>query len=84
MTLHTDESPRSASEDGMNRPAARPHLRLRTPHPTHSVPRTPHPAYSALRATHPAYSALRALRAELESLYDELTAALLPDPKGKK
>jgi hypothetical protein len=36
------------------------------------------------RKPHRARSALRTLRAELESLYNELTAALLPDAKGKK
>jgi hypothetical protein len=37
-----------------------------------------------LRKPHRTRNALRTLRAELEALYDELTAALLPDAKGKK
>jgi hypothetical protein len=37
-----------------------------------------------LRKPHRTRSALRTLRAELESLYHELTAALLPDGKGRK
>jgi len=37
-----------------------------------------------LRKPHRTRSALRTLRQELESLYDELTAALLPDGKGRK
>ena len=37
-----------------------------------------------LRKPHRTRSALRTLRAELEALYNELTAALLPDGKGKK
>ena len=37
-----------------------------------------------LRKPHRTRSALRTLREELESLYDELTAALLPEGKGKK
>ena len=43
----------------------------------------PHP-HRRLRTPHRTHSALRALRAELEALYAELTAALLPDAKGKK
>ena len=37
-----------------------------------------------LRKPHRTRSALRTLRQELESLYNELTAALLPDGKGRK
>ena len=64
MNVHREDSARNAGEEVAGRPAARPHLRLRTAHRTHS--------------------ALRALRAEIEALYEELTAALLPDAKGKK
>ena len=64
MNLQTDETPRSPGEEGLNRSASRPHLRLRKPHRTRN--------------------ALRTLRAELEALYNELSAALLPAAKGKK
>lgn len=36
------------------------------------------------RKPHRTRNVLRTLRAELEALYNELTAALLPDAKGKK
>jgi hypothetical protein len=37
-----------------------------------------------LRKSHRTRSALSTLREELKSLYDELSAALLPDGKGKR
>jgi hypothetical protein len=37
-----------------------------------------------LRKPHRTRSALRTLRQELEALYNELTAALLPHGKGRK
>jgi hypothetical protein len=45
--------------------------------------RTAHP-HLRLRKPHRARSALRTLRQELEALYEELTAALLPDGKARK
>ena len=45
------------------------------------VPRHPH---LRLRKPHATRNALSTLREELKSLYDELSAALLPDGKSKK
>jgi hypothetical protein len=64
VNVPTEQSVRSADEEGVSRSMQHPHLRLRKPHRTRS--------------------ALRTLRQELESLYNELTAALLPDGKGRK
>ena len=56
----------------------------KTRSPDEQPGRRPARPHLRLRKPHRARSALSTLRQELEALYEELTAALLPDGKARK
>jgi hypothetical protein len=60
-----------------------PELLPRNDDEARATPSAHHP-HMRLRKPHRTRSALSHLREELKSLYDELSAALLPTGKGKK